>query len=119
MTIVAEADSQIVSVCGIDREGPQYRIRHNALLGISITQAWCGRGLGTVLMTELIGWAEVCPELDVVWLGVCDGNDRAVSVYRKLGFELTGRRPSRVKFKGRYCDELTMSRWVGVSEVVS
>ena len=106
-------DGQIISVCGVDRHGPFTKVRHGAELGISIRKDWCDRGLGTVLLSELINWAEVYDGLEVVSLGVIDGNDRAKAVYTKHGFEATGRKRWHVKRNGEYVDEIIMSRWVG------
>jgi RimJ/RimL family protein N-acetyltransferase len=119
VTILAESKGQVVSICGIDRHGSFARIRHCAELGISIRKAWCDRGLGTVLMRELIGWAESFAGLEVVSLGVIDGNDRALALYTKHGFEATGRKRWRVKRDGVYVDEIVMSRWVGMTEAMS
>jgi RimJ/RimL family protein N-acetyltransferase len=118
VTILAEAGGSIVSVCGVDRHGPFTKARHCAELGISIVAAWCNRGLGHVLMRELVAWAEACPVLDVVALGVIDGNERAMSLYRKHGFEATGRKRWRIKRGDDYVDEIVMSRWVGAPEVL-
>jgi RimJ/RimL family protein N-acetyltransferase len=119
VTVVAEVDGHIVSICGVDRQGPFGGVRHSAVLGISILQAWCGRGLGTLLMNELIGYVQGCPDLDVLELGVFSDNGRAIRLYERLGFEQTGRRRWRIKREGRYMDELIMSRWVGAPEASS
>ncbi len=116
--ILAEADGQVVSICDIGRHGPFVRIRHGGELGISIRKAWCDRGLGTMLMRELIDWAEAYPDLEVISLGVIDGNDRALALYTKHGFEATGRKRWHIKRDGEYVDEIIMSRWVGEPEAV-
>lgn len=118
ITILSKAEGQVASICGVDRHGPFVRIRHCAELGISIRKEWCGRGLGTVLLGELINWAEDYDGLEVVSLGVIDGNDRAKALYIKHGFEETGRKRWHVKRDGKYMDEIIMSRWVGSAELV-
>jgi RimJ/RimL family protein N-acetyltransferase len=118
VTVLTEADGQVVSICGIDRHGPFSRARHCAELGISIREAWCDRGLGSVLVRELIGWAEAHEGLEVISLEVFDGNDRALALYEKHGFEATGRRRWRIKRDGEYFDAILMSRWVGAAEMV-
>ena len=42
---------QFVALCGI-HAGKVQRMRHRGELGISLDAAWCGRGLGTLLMHE-------------------------------------------------------------------
>ncbi len=118
VTILSEADGQVVSICGVDSHGPFSRVRHCAELGISIRKDWCDRGLGSILLGELVDWAEVCESLDVVSLSVIDGNDRAAHLYKKHGFEPTGRKRWHIKRGNEYVDEIIMSRWVGDPKAV-
>ncbi len=110
--IMAEADGEVVSLCGIGCGGHE-RVRHRGDIGISVRQAWCDRGLGTLLMHELVGWAEQSDAVDVLTLGVFADNPRAIRVYEKAGFAVDGRRRWQTKRGDDYVDELIMSRWVG------
>jgi len=113
--LITEADGEVISICGVDRDGPYQRIDHGAELGISIDAAWCDGGLGRLLMGELIGWAENHPALSVLRLGAFADNDRAIGLYTKLGFEPEGRRRWRLRRGETLVDEVIMSRWVGVA----
>lgn len=111
--LIAEAAGEVISICGVDRDGPYQRIDHGAELGISIDAAWCDGGLGTLLMGELIAWATRHPALSVLRLGAFADNDRAIALYTKLGFEPEGRRRWRLRRGDALVDEVIMSRWVG------
>lgn len=109
--VAAVVDDQIIALAGIDR--PKFvRQRHIAGLGISIRDKWCDRGLGTLLMRELVGWVREQPELELLTLCVFDNNPRAQAVYRKVGFAEDGRLSKRAKVNGEYIDLIEMSLWL-------
>ncbi|SFV08849.1 Ribosomal protein S18 acetylase RimI [Methylobacterium sp. 174MFSha1.1] len=64
------------------------------VIDISLTPAVRGRGFGTALLTALIGQAAAGGR--IVTLAVDPLNQRARSLYRRLGFRETGRSPSRL-----------------------
>ncbi|MEM9916188.1 MAG: GNAT family protein [Planctomycetota bacterium] len=105
-------DGEIAGMCGCS-PGSTIRSRHRANLGISLTAAWCGRGLGTALMAELIAWAEADEEIEVLCLCVNADNPRAIHVYEKVGFVREGERRWGTKRGDLYIGEVQMSRWVG------
>ncbi len=103
----------IVALCDVSA-GRQVRLRHVGAIGISIRAAWCDRGLGSILMGELVAFGLNHPELTVLELGVLAHNTRAIRVYEKHGFTRDGMRPRHVRYPdGAYGDEILMSRWVG------
>ena len=99
--LVAEVDGTIVGLAGIERIGSREKIRHRADFGISIDQAYCGLGIGRALTKACIecaraaGYAQI--ELEVV-----AENERAVALYRSMGFTEFGRNPRgfRSRFSG-------------------
>lgn len=112
LKIAAEADGAIVGLCEVRADGGLRRQRHRAEIGISIRAAWCNRGLGTLLMRELIDWSRRQDGLTVLRLGVFAHNERAIAVYHKLGFVEEGIRRRAVRYTdGTYVDERMMSLW--------
>ena len=84
------------------------RTAHRAGLGIAIFQQFSGRGLGTVMLEKLLKEAKRAGfeqmELDVV-----SGNERAIGLYKKLGFAECGRIPDGMRFDdGTSFDRITM-----------
>lgn len=102
LMIAAVLDGKIVANCGFSPVGPQERCRHRAEYGISIQKAYWGLGIGTALLTAALqeakraGYEQV--ELDVV-----TDNERALALYKKLGFRCYGTREKSFRYRdGRY-----------------
>ncbi len=118
MHIAADVEGQVVALAGID-QAKFVRQCHSAGLGISIRDEWCNRGLGTLLVRELVDWARGHPGLEQLTLCVFASNPRAQAVYRKVGFQEDGRLPRRAKVNGRYIDIVEMSLWLDDSGAMS
>lgn len=90
--LVAVVDGKIVGSAGVTAVGSRRKVAHRARFGISVLQEYWGMGIGRVLMEASIdcarraGYSEL--ELEVV-----ADNQRAVSLYRRAGFEEYGRNP--------------------------
>ena len=90
--LVAIVDGRIVGSAGVEAVGSRRKVAHRARFGISILKEYWGMGIGRVLTEACIdcarraGYAQL--ELDVV-----ADNERAVSLYRRAGFEECGRNP--------------------------
>jgi RimJ/RimL family protein N-acetyltransferase len=65
--------------------------------------------VGSRLLEELerLARAEGVHRLE---LTVLEDNERAVALYRRLGFEAEGRRRDSLKVEGRYVDELSLAK---------
>lgn len=112
IAITAWHGEELISIC--DCSGSRFhRERHKRGIGISIRQGWCGRGLGTVLMNELVDQARR-QGATLLELTVFAHNARAIALYRKCGFVECGRKPRDLQYAdGRHADTLVMSRWIG------
>lgn len=64
----------------------QSKIAHIAELGIVIHKDYWGIGLGSILMEELLDWAETSNQIMRIELKVQEQNDRARKLYEKFGF---------------------------------
>ncbi len=120
LNLVVEAEGKVVASCGMHATA-RVRRRHAMVLGISVSAAWQGRGAGDLLMMAM------CHHADQ-WLGVLRleltvfiDNERAISLYRKHGFEVEGHHRAYAFRDGRFVDVLSMARlhptlgatWVG------
>jgi len=61
-----------------------------------------------VLMQTAIERARAQPGLLQIHLAVVSENERAIALYRALGFESYGREPRALHVNGRYLDEELM-----------
>lgn len=88
------------------------RTRHVASAVIGILEEYCSRGIGYSLFQNIIRWAEE-NNVKRLELTVITENERAVGLYRKLGFEMEGTRRSSTFKDGKYYDEYYMARIIG------
>ncbi len=65
-------------------------------------------GLGTAMLKHLLGIARK-KKLKKVWLLVNTDNNRAVHVYKKVGFEIEAKLCKERCDKGKYGDEYRMA----------
>ena len=100
LRLVAEIDGALA--------GAASRVRHRCSVDITLYQKFCGIGVGTLLLGELLSAASAAgyeqAELDVV-----SSNAPATGLYRKMGFEAVGTIPHALKYAdGSYADFLLM-----------
>lgn len=90
--IIAEVDGVIAGTAGVDPVGRRDKVRHRAVFGICLDEAYWGLGIGSALTAACIdcarqmGYAQL--ELEVV-----EDNVRALALYKKAGFVECGRNP--------------------------
>jgi RimJ/RimL family protein N-acetyltransferase len=110
--LAARSGGRLIGFADVEA-GRMARVRHRGGLGISTLRDWWGRGLGTIMMNELIAWSRRAG-LEVLQLTVYAHNARAIALYRKVGFVEEGVRRRSVRYAdGRYADEFLMSLWIG------
>ena len=90
--LVAILDGRIVGSAGITAVGSRRKVVHRARFGISILKEHWGMGIGRVLMESCIDSARRAGYTQLELEVVAD-NKRALSLYRRAGFEEYGRNP--------------------------
>ena len=73
------------------------RITHVARFEVMVARAHRGKGIGHALTSHAVAWARTCPVLHKLSLAVFDDNERAIGLYRALGFHEEGRRPGEYR----------------------
>jgi diaminopimelate decarboxylase len=86
--------------------------RHTASIGMFVTSAWRGRGVGTALMDGAMRWARDVG-VERIDLSVYPHNQAAIALYRAFGFVEEGRLIRRAKKSYGYEDEILMAVWLG------
>jgi L-phenylalanine/L-methionine N-acetyltransferase len=89
----------------------EHRDSHKAYLGgLAIDPSFSGKGYGLQMMKEII---ELGKTMDIlrIELSVATFNDKAISLYEKVGFVKEGvlRKFTHLKSEGRFIDEVMMS----------
>jgi len=90
--LVAVLGGRIVGSAGITAVGGRRKVVHRARFGISILKEYWGLGIGRALMEACIDCARRAGYTQLELEVVAD-NQRAVSLYRRAGFEEYGRNP--------------------------
>jgi RimJ/RimL family protein N-acetyltransferase len=83
---------------------------HVFRLTIVVHPGHTDRGVGRALMNDLLAWASRDPRVEKIELLVRATNERAIHLYRSLGFVEEGRLSRVVKIDAMtYIDDLTMA----------
>jgi L-phenylalanine/L-methionine N-acetyltransferase len=110
LSLVAERGGQVIGSAGLFGPGALVRRRHVALLGIAVAGAAQGQGVGTALMQALCDYADRWGQILRIELTVFADNARAVTLYRRFGFEAEGTHRGYALRDGAYADVLSMAR---------
>lgn len=105
---VAEYEGRLVGQCSVGLVRRYQRYRHRAEVAFVILKDYQGLGIGGKMMEECIKW---CREKKVtqIELDVVATNQKALSMYRGFGFEVTGTLPDALRYPdGTYADEYKM-----------
>jgi len=108
--LVAMAGDEVVGAAGLHVMGTTLRRMHVRALGLSVSPQWQGRGVGRRLLARLLDWADNWAGVLRVELYVHADNDRAIALYRSMGFVEEGRHKAFGLRNGQYIDTLSMAR---------
>jgi ribosomal protein S18 acetylase RimI-like enzyme len=108
--ISAEVDGKIIGNAGMGGIMDFYKYHHRAGFSIAVQKEYWNQGIGTMLLTELIRYAEKAG-YEQIELEVDCGNEQAVRLYQRLGFAVYATRERSSKFKdGTYSSDYLMLR---------
>ncbi|PFC13991.1 GNAT family N-acetyltransferase [Bacillus cereus] len=109
--LVAEVDKRIV---GFSRcEGSNLkRLTHKVEFGVCILREFWGYRIGKSLLQQSIQWANK-NEVKKISLQVLETNEKAIQLYKKLGFEVEGILKNDKKLSdGKYYNTVVMARFI-------
>lgn len=105
--LAVERGGRILGSCSVERL--PFKHSHRAVIGVALTKECRGKGIGEAVMRRTIALAVTrLKGMEALDLSAFDYNERALSLYRKLGFEEYARIPRSAKEGGRYYDEVLM-----------
>lgn len=112
LLLVAEVNGTIVGSLDFEQSRRE-RLSHLGYFSISIQEEYCNQGIGRQMISELLEFAKDHPVIEKVCLEVFSHNERAITLYQKLGFKEEGRKVKFVKFSDDdYKDEVEMYQFV-------
>ncbi len=88
---------------------PYRKLAHQCLVSIVISEEMRNKGVGTLLMNNLIHLAKEYFGIEVLYLEVYEGN-RAMSLYERFGFREIGFQKYFMKEDGEYIGKIIMER---------
>lgn len=106
--LVAEDEDRLVGFLAAFGGGYQ-RNRSSAYIVTGILQEYAGRGLGTQFFQSVEEWA-IAHNIHRLELTVMCHNERAVHLYKKVGFVVEGVKKDSLRINGKYVDEFYMAK---------
>jgi L-amino acid N-acyltransferase YncA len=109
-TVVAIDGGAVVGTASMypNREGPG---SHVASASFMVDPRHGGRGVGRALAEHMVAWARAAGYRSVQFNAVVETNERAVALWRSLGFEIIGTVPEAFRLPdGRYVGLHVMHR---------
>ena len=104
--LVAMDGDMVVGNGVIERERIP-RLSHRARLTLTVMRDYWGQGIGSRLMDEMIAFCRDSGAT-LIYLECRADNERAVSLYKKFGFEISGELKRYFKIDGEYHSALMM-----------
>jgi len=108
MIFVAEHENRLVGFLGAFGESFQ-RNHHCAYIVMGILQAYVGQGLGSQFFKVLEEWA-IKHNIHRLALTVMCHNERAINLYRKMGYQTEGVKQDSLWVNGKYVSEYHMAK---------
>ncbi len=109
--LIAEADGKMAGWL-VFQSPNRLRLNHTGSFGMMVQKEYRNMQIGRKLLEALLIWAENHLEIEKVCLGVLSTNERAIHLYRSLGFVEEGRKVDEVKIGERYVDDILMYKHV-------
>ncbi|CCC10174.1 unnamed protein product [Sordaria macrospora k-hell] len=105
----------VLTLMAPGEEGLHHR---NAMIGIGITTGYRGKGYGGEAIDWVLDWGFVRMGLHRIWLAAFAYNERAVNLYKKLGFVEEGREREAVLYERRWWDIVRLGMLEGEWEAL-
>lgn len=110
--IAAFVNGELAGNTGISCVRNHIKLKHRAEFGISIKEKYWNKGIGNLLLKEIIKQAKNMG-YEQIELGVFSDNKKAQALYKKHGFEVWGSTKNAYKLKdGTYRDDIIMGRFL-------
>ncbi len=109
-SLLLVAENNGVLIGNIDLTGScRKKTQHSAVLGMGIHTQWQNLGIGTFLIQNVVDWAKQNAFLRIIWLEVYATNIAGRALYRKMGFQESGKIENFFIEKDKFIDKITMT----------
>ncbi|WP_173918619.1 GNAT family N-acetyltransferase [Halobacillus sp. Marseille-Q1614] len=108
--LAAEVDGRIAGFARCEGNHLR-RTAHKVEFGVGVLKDFWGYGIGKNLLKEAISWADSA-NIKKITLSVLETNEKAVQLYKSLGFEVEGTlKKDKQLSDGKYYDTILMARF--------
>ena len=107
--LLAELDGIVVGSAGIGSLGRHEKTRHRAEFGVSVDRAYWGLGIGRALTEACIACAKAAGYAQLELEAVAE-NEKALALYKSVGFREYGRNPKGFRSRLSGWQELVLMR---------
>jgi RimJ/RimL family protein N-acetyltransferase len=114
LMLVGKIKGKIVSHLFIDRSDKE-RLEHIGDIAVSVEKNHWGKSIGFEMVSFAIEWAKD-RKISKLQLQVRTDNDRAINIYKKLGFSEEGRITQSMKIGDTYFDDYIMGLVIWVKK---
>lgn len=105
-------DKELIGIVAFHQES-RIKVRHKAhITSMYIRQEYRRKGIGKLLLNELIERAKAMSEIEVLLLDVVTNNISAKELYLSFGFQIYGIEKMAYKFNNQYFELDYMSLWI-------
>lgn len=87
------------------------RVRHSGSIGLMVNRDYHRMGIGRALMKNLIDIGDNWLMLIRIELGAFTDNEKAINLYKSLGFVIEGTKKYAIIRNGKYDNEYLMARY--------
>ena len=110
-TVLVAFDGETpIAMAGLFRSERPKTAHIATVFGVYVEPRYRGQGLAKALMAEVVRTRPA--EVIQLHLGVATNNIGALSLYKRLGFEIYGTEPRALRVEGRFIDEHLMVRFL-------
>lgn len=85
LVLLAEVNGKLVGNLNFKR-GLRSKVLHAGEFGITVDQQYWGKGIGKLLIANLLEWAQSKQDIRKINLKVRADNHRAIALYKRMGF---------------------------------
>jgi RimJ/RimL family protein N-acetyltransferase len=108
LLLIAEMSKNIIGFLFFTHNSKK-KISHTGEFGVNVHPNFQGIGIGQMLIETLLKWSIQNEQIEKVFLQVFATNDKAIKLYKKLGFVEEGRHIKAIKqLDGNYVDIIQM-----------
>jgi len=112
VAIVAEHEGELIGMLDFHGRTTRKRVAHSGAFGMAVYPKFRGDGIGAILIQALFDWADAHATLQKVGLAVFSTNEKAIKLYKKMGFIEEGRRIKEIQITdGKFIDDIIMYKW--------